>query len=127
MRKKSFSPAFLFMIILFALGILFASQYSQGNKRIATFSVLKCDETQLIDCVNRLDLQFVGIEKIFIDTKTNIFSIRYESSQISIDTVISFFNQSNLIIESSNSVSLMREEKNQKEKKLFQISFSALE
>ena len=114
------------MIILFALGILFASQYSPGTERIATFSVKECDDLLLINSVELLEQNFEGVEKIFVDTKTNIFSIRYESSQVSLDTIICFFKDENLVIESSNSVSLMKENE-PKDKKLFKVSFSALE
>lgn len=114
------------MIILFALGILFASQYTPGTERIVTFSVKECNETNLVKNVDLLEKQFEGVEKIFVDSNANIFSIRYESSLISLDTIVSFFEKANLVIESSNSVSLMKEEES-KEKKLFKISFSALE
>lgn len=126
MKKRSFSPSFLFLIILFVLGILFASQYSPGSERIVTFSVDQCESAQLVNCVELLEQKFEGVEKIFVDTKTNIFSIRYESSQVSLDTIIAFFEDADLVIESSNSVSLMKEEE-PKNKKLFKISFSALE
>ncbi|MBN2281960.1 MAG: hypothetical protein JXQ65_15365 [Candidatus Marinimicrobia bacterium] len=127
MRKKSFSPSFLFLIILFALGILFASQYSPGTERIATFSVARCDGDQLVKCVTELERNFDGVEKIFVDTKTNIFSIRYESSSVSIDSVKEFFSDAGVTIESSNSISLMGEKDNGPDKKLFKISFSSLE
>ena len=127
MRKKSFSPAFLFLIILFALGILFASQYSPGTERIATFSVCDCDRVKLENCVSELENTFDGVEKIFVDTKANIFSIRYESSSVSIDSVKKFFDDADLVIESSNSINLMNKEESSSDKKLFKISFSSLE
>ncbi len=127
MRKKSYSPSLLFLIILFALGILFASQYSPGTERIVTFSVSECESERLIKQVDLLEINFNGVDKIFVDTKTNIFSIRYESSLVSIDSVKQFFADADLVIESSNSVNLMKSKENPKEKKLFKISFSTLE
>jgi hypothetical protein len=109
MKKRSFSPSFLFLIILFALGILFASQYSPGTERIATFSVEECDDMFLTERVELLEQQYEGVEKIFVDTKTNIFSIRYESSSVAMDSIITFFKKADLTIESSNSVSLLKE------------------
>ena len=127
MRKKSYSPSLLFLIILFALGILFASQYSPGTERIATFFVSECEGERLLEQVDLLEINFDGVDKIFVDTKTNIFSIRYESSLVSVDSVKQFFADADLVIESSNSVSLMKTEESTAEKKLFKISFSSLE
>ena len=126
MSKKTYSPSFLFLIILFALGILFASQYTPGTERIATFSVSDCNAGKLTEVVDLMDNNYDSLEKIFVDTKTNIFSVRYESSILSIDSVKSFFATHNLTIESSNSVNLMKEKKKVKEKKLFKISFSSM-
>ena len=110
MRKKPFSPSLLFLVILFALGILFASQYTPGTERIVTFSVDDCDGEKLLDCVDQLTRTFTGVEKIFVDTKANIFSVRYESSLVTLDSVKSFFSEADLVIKSSNSVNLMRKE-----------------
>ncbi len=127
MRKKSFSPSFLFLIILFALGILFASQYSPGSERIVTFSVCECEGVKLENCVSALETNFEGVEKIFVDTKANIFSIRYESSMVSVDSVKKFFHDADLVIESSNSINLMNDEKSFSDRKLYNNSFSSLE
>ena len=127
MRKKPFSPSLLFLVILFALGILFASQYTPGTERIVTFSVDDCDGEKLLDCVDQLTRTFTGVEKIFVDTKANIFSVRYESSLVTLDSVKSFFSEADLVIKSSNSVNLMRKEEKSKDKRLFKISFSSLE
>ena len=111
MKTKSFSPSFIFFILLLTLGILFANNYSAGVEKIATLSLQNCTKPQLIDCKNLLIKKYHTIEQISVDHKTHILSIRYNSTKISLDNLVADLKKMNITVQSSNSIRLMKNTK----------------
>lgn len=111
------------LIVLFVIGILFASKYSPGKNKLATIC-LTGEKTN--SNITQALAGMQGIKTVFLDPKSEILTFRYDSSQLTLNNIKEQLKSYGLKAQSLQSLKFVKKDRKLEEEqtKLFKLDFS---
>jgi hypothetical protein len=127
MGTKRVSYFFILFLIVFTVGILLVGKDVPIHTKMVTLWINADDDQNLEQRVSGIVDQLEGVETIFVDEKSNIFTFRYDSGKIDVSKMQIFLAENGLNVDTLRPVILLTAESSRPKKKLFQIKIHSSE
>ena len=124
MQQRKINLTGLILILLFVLGILFASKYSPGKNKLATICL--SGEKYNSQELTRVLSDIKGIKTVFLDPKSELLTFRYDSSRLKLKNIKKHLNTQGIEAQTLKSVKLLKSknEISTDKTKLFKLDIS---
>lgn len=124
MKNRKINLTGLILIILFVLGMLFASNYSSGKSKLATlcFSGGEKNTGELTKVLSEIE----GVRTVFLDPKSELLTFRYDSSRLTLERIKDQLSEYGLNAQNLKSVKILKAQKKQQQEPtpLFKLDIS---
>jgi len=126
MRQRNMNILLISLFCLFVIGILLGSRYHPQGTKLMTIHIEGLEEDQAAEQIESIVELLEGVQTIFVDEKSKLFTFRYDSGKISYRTVESKLSGFGLTVTPVKSVRLLDQKYSPQPKdKLFKIEISS--
>ncbi len=126
MRQRNVNILLIALFCLFVIGILLGSRYHPQATKLMTIHIDELEKDQAAEQIENIVELMEGVQTIFIDEKSKLFTFRYDSGKISYSTVASKLSGFGLTVAPVKSVRLLDQKYSpEPENKLFKIEISS--